>query len=368
MPLLVTMTALGFSGYAALMPVAPLWATHGGADSGGAGLVNAVLMAVTVLTQLTVPSALRRFGWVLVLAFGMIMLGLPTAGFFFSSDLTWVLVCSGLRGLGFGVITVTGSALTAELVSPFRRGEAIGIYGLAIAIPQVLLIPASPWIVEKIGFTVIFAIGLLPILGAVPAIKLGRRIENLPKPLEPPPYRKLVRPMVLLLAATLAGGVLITFMAQMIESATIVMVALLVMMVTTALVRWRIGFLADKFGAGVFVLPLVLMTVIGMSLIALAVRDYSNTSIPALIAGCVCVGAAYGGLQNLTLVLSFQAVEREHYGAASTTWNVGFDTGTGLGSLLIGWIATGSSFSAAVMVSAGLSALTIPLAINRPKN
>ena len=37
MPLLVLMTALGFSGFAALMPVAPLWAVHGGAGSVGAG-------------------------------------------------------------------------------------------------------------------------------------------------------------------------------------------------------------------------------------------------------------------------------------------------------------------------------------------
>ncbi len=367
MPLLVAMTALGFAGYAALMPIAPLWATRGGADEGGSGMVNAVLMLVTVLTQLAVPSALRRFGWVPVLTFGMIMLGLPTVGFFFSSELTWILIFSGLRGLGFGVITVTGSALTAELVDPMRRGEAIGMYGLAIAVPQVLLISAGPWIVEQAGFNVIFAIGLLPILGVIPAVKLGRRVDHVPRPLSPPPYGKLVRPMMLLLAVTLAGGVLITFMAQMVSDAGLVTVVMLIMMLTTALVRWRIGGIADRLGARKFVLPLVLFSVLGMVLIAFAVQDEVSTNVPALIAGSILVGAAYGGLQNLTLILSFQAVNREHYGAASTVWNVGFDTGTGLGSLLIGWIATGSSFSVGVLVSAGLSALTIPLAISRKK-
>ena len=74
MPLLLTMTALGFSGYAALLAVAPLWAVHGGADAVGAGLVNGVLMLFTVLTQLFVPRALRRFFWAPVLVTGMLLL------------------------------------------------------------------------------------------------------------------------------------------------------------------------------------------------------------------------------------------------------------------------------------------------------
>src|SRR5699024_6794238 len=102
------MTVLGFSGYAALLPVAPLWAVDGGAGAGASGLVNGVLMLFTVLTQLLVPAALRRLGWAPVLVAGMLLLGLPAAAFPLSSDLTPVLVISALRGLGFGVLTVTG--------------------------------------------------------------------------------------------------------------------------------------------------------------------------------------------------------------------------------------------------------------------
>lgn len=368
MPLLVAMTAFGFTGYAALMPVAPLWAAHGGADAGGVGLVNGVLMLATVLTQLMVPAALRRLGWVPVLVGGVTFLGLPTAGFFFSDDLLSILFFSALRGIGFGIITVTGSALTAELVPVMRRGEAIGMYGLAVALPQIVFVSAGAWIVDQFAFEVIFAVGLLPILGVFPAWKLGQRVERVPKPLDPPPYRALVRPMILLLAVTLAGGVLITFMAQMVASSGLVTVALLVMLVTTAFVRWRVGMTADRVGPGKLVLPLVMSTVIGLVLISFAVRDPIDTSVPLLIIGSFFVGAAYGGLQNLTLLLSFGAVDRQHYGAASTTWNVGFDMGTGTGSILIGWIATGSDFSTGLLVAAGISALTIPLALRSRKS
>src|SRR5699024_604085 len=107
---------------------------------------------------------------------------------------------------------------------------------------------------------------------------------------------------------------------------------------------------------------------IGLVLISFAVRDPIDTSVPLLIIGSLFVGAAYGGLQNLTLLLSFGAVDRQHYGAASTTWNVGFDMGTGTGSILIGWIATGSDFSTGLLVAAGISALTIPLALRSRKS
>ena len=367
MPLLALLTVLGFSGFAALLPVAPMWAVHGGADEFGAGLVNGVLLGVTIATQFAVPGLLRRFGWPAVLVAGTLLLGLPSAGFALSSDLAPILLFSALRGLGFGVLTVTGSAIVAELVEPARRGAAIGWYGLAIAVPQVAFMPGGPWIVEQFGYLPIFVAGMVPVVAAVPALLLGRMLAGLPEPTERAPYPRLLRPMALLLAATLAGGALLTFMAQMVESAALAMAALLVLTVTAASTRWAAGSLADLFGAERFVWPLVLAVSAGMAMIGFAVRDAARTETALLLLGSLVVGVGYGALQNLTLVLTFAAVDRQHYGSASAVWNVGFDAGTALGSVLIGAIAAGASFGAALLVGAALSLLTLPLALRRPR-
>lgn len=367
MPLLVLMTGLGFSGYAALLPVAPLWAVHGGAGAQGAGAVNGVLMLFTVLTQLVVPRALRLLGWTPVLGAGMLLLGAPTALFALSDSLSLILLVSAVRGMGFGVLTVTGSALVAELVEPARRGQAIGVYGLAIAAPQILFVSGGPWAVEHLGYGVIFAIGLLPVIGAVPAMMLGRRVDHVPDPTEPPPYLSLLRPMALLLAVTLAGGALITFMAPMSDSALLSTLALLCMTAVAAVARWKAGGLADRHGARAFIWPLVLLTVVGMSVVAWAVRDPQATTAWALLLGATIVGVSYGGLQNLTLVVAFESVSRPHYGAASAVWNVGFDAGTGAGAVMIGLIAGGSSYSTAMLVGGAVSLLTVPLALARPR-
>ena len=77
------------------------------------------------------------------------------------------------------------------------------------------------------------------------------------------------------------------------------------------------------------------------------------------------VGLCYGGLQNLTLVISFAAVSRRHHNLASAVWNVGFDAGTALGSVAVGVIAGLTSFSTALLVAGAIAMATLPLAVRR---
>ena len=74
------------------------------------------------------------------------------------------------------------------------------------------------------------------------------------------------------------------------------------------------------------------------------------------------LGVAYGALQNLTLVLAFEAVPQRQVGVASAVWNVGFDAGTGLGSLALGAVAATAGFPAAMYAAALCCAAGLPLA------
>jgi predicted MFS family arabinose efflux permease len=110
------------------------------------------------------------------------------------------------------------------------------------------------------------------------------------------------------------------------------------------------------------------LTVIGMAGIAWAVRDPEATAAAAFLAAMAVVGISYGGLQNLTLVAAFRAVARRDYGVASAAWNVGFDAGKGLGAVLVGLVAAGTSFPVALLVGAGFSLATLPLALSRGRS
>ncbi|MFG3531742.1 MFS transporter [Streptomyces sp. NPDC047917] len=373
MPALLLLTATGFSGFAVLLPTAPLWAVRGGADAAGAGSVNAVLMLCTVFAQSLVPTAIRRLGWRTTLVCGMVLLGVPSLLHLLSAQLGVVLALAAVRGLGFGVLTVCGAGAVAELVEPARRGQAIGAYGLAIAGPQFILVSTAPWAAQSLGFGIVFAVGALPLLGVVPALRLARRLDARPAGPEDVPhqdtgrdrratYLPLLRPMLLLLGVTTAGGALITFAPQMSDDPTATLAGLLLLTGTAALARWRFGALADRYGTRPFRWPLVIVTAVGLTLTAWAVATEGTTDLVPLLAGTALVGVSYGGLQNLTLVDAFAAVDNRSSGIASAVWNVGFDAGTGVGALLVGYLATGTSFSVALMAMAALSLATLPLA------
>lgn len=381
MAALIGMTFLGFTSYSILLPVTPLWVIRGGASSTGSGLVNGILLLSTVITQLFVPSALRRLGWGPLLAVGMVLLGVPGILYATTDALGPVLALSLARGAGFGVLTVTGSAAVANLVSPARRGEAIGAYGLAIAVPQ-LLLPLGPWIAEHLGFLVNFAVATVSVIAIAPALRLSRIIHhtngNTGETDGAAPagrheatrrgYGHLARPMILLFAVTLAGGGVLTFTPQIVNSALVATGGLFVMQAMAMLTRWRAGGLADRHGPKPFIWPLTVCTIVGMGLLAWAVLDVADTQVWIFFAGMVMVGTAYGALQNLTLVDAFNVVPGGRHNLASAMWNVGFDLGTATGSVLVGAVTDRATSSLGLLAAGAISLVVLPAALARRRD
>jgi MFS family permease len=377
---LAVLALTGFSGYAVLLPSAPLWVVEGGSDPGGAGLVNFVLLASTVATQFAVPALIRRVGWATALSLGLVLLGAPSLAHGLSSDLAPVLLLSAVRGTGFGILTVAASAAAVLLVAPGRRGAAVGAYSLALSLPNVVLMPLGGWIAAAWGFWPVFVLGALPLLGVPAAVALGRHLPD--RSTADPAHQRRVAgtsagatvgggllravlpPTVVLLAVTLAGGAVITFAPQVVALGWLSAAGLLALGLTSAVVRWRVGTLADRFGPARLVWPFVLVATVGVGWIAWLVRQPLTPSqvVPWVLA-CAVTGIAYGGLQNLTMLRAFEAAGPGRIGAASAVWNAGFDAGTAVGALLVGWVATGAGFGPGFALAAGLCLLTLPVAL-----
>ncbi len=349
---LLVMTALAFAGFGLLLPLSPLWAVHGGADARGAGMVTATLMFVTVLTQLGVNRALETLGWARLLSLGLVLLGAPAPVQALSPQLWLVLLTSAVRGVGFGILTVCGATAVSLLVAPESRGRAVGAYGLVIAIPQLALTPAAPWLVESFGFPLVLTFGALPVAALPMMPHLGRRLmRSSPgaaaatdgRALET--LRRIWRPLLALLAATSAGGALLTFATQLAPTTETAVVSLACCTAAAALCRWQLGGLSDRWGTRLLVGPLLVVGSVGLVLVGGAGGQV------VLVVGALIVGVAYGGLQSVTLVQAFADGEGRNH-QVSVAWNVGFDLGTGLGSAVVGMIAVQSSFRTAFVTLA----------------
>ncbi|MCE4024389.1 MFS transporter [Microbacterium sp. Au-Mic1] len=379
MPALLAMTTFAFAGFAVMLPVAPMHMVALGGDELLAGLVNAVLMAATILTQLVVERMRSWMGWRVSLALACLLLGLPALGEILATTPGQVLALAAVRGIGFGIVTVSGSSAIGALFPPERRGRAIGAYGLAVAGAQLVLTPISPWIADQAGMPVALTVAGLPLVGVPFALAAGGAIARharaaaaggLPggagpaaDPRESPSEerRALVRlwpPILALTAVTCAGGAITTFTPQFVPDAALTVVALFLYTAAAAVARWAVGGPADRFGADRFVLPGLAIAALGLGAIAAAISGVAGPASPVvLIGGALLVGTAFGTMQNVTLVRAFEVAGEHAKGVASTAWNVAFDAGTGIGALAIGALAAGTSFTLSFLALTALCVL-----------
>ncbi len=323
-----------------------------------------MLLATTVLAQLAVPWALRTVGHGRTMALGLVLMA-SGAALVVSDALAWILACSIVRGVGFGILTVTGSAVVGHLAPPQLRGRMVGVYGLAVAIPNLVLLPAGVPAVDLLGFTPVLLLAALPVLGIPSALALGRLVRPAPAAASPEPpgspepagrrgglLAAVGPPTAVLLAATMAGGALLTFLPQVTTSGTAGL-ALLLMGTAAAGSRFGAGHLADagEQGGSQWLAPLLLVTAAGTTACAWGARDDVTAGTAWLLVGAVLCGTGYGALQNLTLVSAFQRSGAGRVDETSTVWNVGFDGGTALGSVLVGVVASAWSFPAGFAVA-----------------
>jgi predicted MFS family arabinose efflux permease len=358
------LTVLGFTGFAATLASLPWWAVRSGVPQATAGLVTTVMLGVTVATQSLVPAIERRLGAGPTLAIGLVALGAPSPLYLVSDDLLPMLVLSAVRGTGFAVLTVVGSTLTAVLAPAGRHGESVGLYGLAVAVPNLAVVPGAVALAQNVGFWPVAVLATLPVLAAPLALAIRAPQQPEVDP-EAGGQRGAVlaalTPSLVLLAVTLAGGGVMTFVPIERPDGLMATAALLVFGLTAALGRWRAGRLADRTGTRLLLPLTVGVGVVGLVVLAVGLGRGADA---LLLVGSAVFGTAYGAVQNLTLVIAFARAGRHGTSTASAVWNACFDSGTGAGAIVVGALAaTGMGVPGALGACAALIAATLPIGL-----
>jgi predicted MFS family arabinose efflux permease len=362
MQALAGVTTLGFASFCLTLASLPVYAVRGGAEESTAGIVTAVFLGVTIAVQSAIPALTARFGVGAVLVAGLLALGLPAPLHVVDDGLGWLSALSVLRGAGFAVLTVLGATLTAQAAPPARRGEAIGIYGLAIALPNLVAVPAGVALVLDGHVGWLFWLAATPVLGVLLVPRLLRSVAPQPPPGPSGSGRAAARaalpPSAVLFVVTLAGGGLITFLPIERPDGVLATAALLLFGVTTAVSRWRAGLLADRLGSRML-LPLSLVFT-SAGLVACAAGLVAGDA--WVLAGATVFGAGYGATQNLTLLTAFARAGEGGTTAASAMWNASFDGGTAVGALVLGMLAGSIGLPWSYVLVAALLAAAVPLA------
>jgi predicted MFS family arabinose efflux permease len=362
MQALIGVTVLGFASFCLTLASLPVYAVAGGASVSTAGVVTTVFLVATIAVQMTVPALSSRFGIGPVLVGGLVAMGIPSPLYVLDDSVAWISGLSAVRGAGFAVLTVLGATLAARVAPPDRRGESVGLYGLGIAIPNLLGIPAGAALVLDGHVGWLSWLAASPLLGLVfvPALVRSVAPEAGPGPAgaRRAAARAALAPSGVLFAVTMAGGGVVTFLPIERPDGVLTTVALLVFGMTAAVTRWRSGALADRLGSS-GLLPLALV-VAAAGLVVTAVGLDAGAA--WVVIGAGVFGAGFGAVQNLTLVAAFARAGEAGTTTASAMWNAAFDAGTAVGALALGFLAAGIGLDWTYVVVAALLAAAVPLA------
>ncbi|MFI7701349.1 MFS transporter [Nonomuraea sp. NPDC049480] len=342
-----------------LLPIVPLYTASGGSGEMGAGLSTGVTMLATVLMELVMPALLGRYGYRAGMTLGVLLLGVPSVLLVLSSALPMVLATSLARGAGLAIVVVAGPAMVAELAPAERRGEALGVYGVAVGIPAILGLPIGLWLVPLIGYGPVFLAGtglaLLALIGIPWLPAEAAPVEQHGGVLHALRHAGLARPVTVFATVTLAAGVLLTFLPLAVPTGSpgTAATALLAHSCAMPLARWAAGRYGDRHGQSVLLVPAVLAAVAGMAALVWLGNPY------AVIVGAALFGAGFGAAQNVTLALMFARSSPSDFGRVSALWNLAYDGGMGIGAAGFGLVAGPAGYPAGFALVGAVLALAL---------
>lgn len=348
-----------------LLAVVPLYATAAGAGRVGAGLTTGALMLATVAAELATPALLARFGYRVVLAAGLVLLGAPALALTEPAGLGIILAVCVVRGIGLAILVVAGSSLVASLVPSARRSEGFGLLGLVAGVPAVVALPAGVWLAERVGYAPVFvggAVAALACLIVMPA--LPGRMAEVGSPvglLEGLRMPGLLRPSLIFLLTAMGTGIVVTFLPLATRgSGRLAALALLANTVAAMAARWSAGRFGSRHGQAGLLTGGTVIGGIGVATLALLAS-------PAAVAtGAVLLGIGFGVAQNAVLTLLFDRVTAAGYDMASAMYNLAYDAGMGLGAAGFGAVAVRIGYPAAFLLTgAVMLAALVPAWRNR---
>jgi hypothetical protein len=377
--------AAAFGAWSILLPVVPLAVIDSGGSATLAGGSTGIFMAFTVATQIMSPWLLRRWGYRRVMALSAFTLGVPAFGHLLGTDAWIVLLFSAMRGVGFGALTVSESALIAEL-SPVRLlGKATGMIGVFTGLGQMIFLPLGLFMADSLGYpSTYITAGLIGFLGfamclRIPKIKVTLAEDNDEEVniIRVPTWKLVLVPALALTTFSMSYGAISSFLSPAMQEldaakgASLAGVMLSIVGGAAMIFRYFAGVVADRTGApGSLYIPSQIMAIVGVGTISLTL--FMESSIWWLVLGAVLFGGAFGIAQNEALLSMFDRLPRERVSEASAIWNIFYDSGTGLGSTLLGAMVAGYGYDGAfgagvAILIAGLLLTTADFILGRTR-
>ncbi|RDY66652.1 MFS transporter [Halobacillus sp. SY10] len=319
-----------------------------GVAEGEAGLIITVFLLAAILIRPLSGQWVESFGRKPVVVTALsIFLGSSFLYLWFDA-FSALLIVRFIQGIGFGMGTTALGAIAADVVPDQRKGEGLGYFAMSMNFAMVIGPFLGLTLIQNAGFTVMFyvcvSLAVMALLTGL-VIRVDPLAEPAKKSLVPSMHNLLEKPVI---PIALTGAVMALAYAGVLSFVSVyanqlglaeaasyffVVYALVLLVSRPFTGRWF-----DQYGENVIVIPSILIFGAGMMILS-----FANTAFVLLLAGGL-IGLGWGTLVPSMQTIALKKVP-ERAGSATATFFTIFDIGIGVGSYVVGAIATGIGFS-----------------------
>jgi len=323
-----------------------------------------------VVTRFITAALMRRISRGALLYTGLTISGVVTVIYLTADNAGSLLAMRVAYGVGFGMASTIIPTLVSQIIPGNRMGEGIGYFGLSTSLAMSIGPVIGMNIMNSYGFTPLTIMGAAVVILAVPILLLTRSVPRDGKK-QPqsqsklqsqsqqsqvarlPFNRKLFLPALLnvMLAVTYSG--LLSFIALFGEAVHLGQVGLFFLFnaITIIIIRPISGRIFDSKGHAAVLIPAAICVTASMVVLSF------TTVMPMLILSALLYGLGFGAIQPTIQAWMLRSGTPEQHGMANSMFYNSTDVGVAVGSIILGAIASGSSYAVMYRYSAGFMVL-----------
>jgi MFS family permease len=298
-----------------------------------------------------------------ILRLGAVLFSVASLGYAWTWSAASLFAVRVVHGTGMGLFPTAGAVVAADLTPAARRGEAMGLFGLA---PNLALAlgPALGEVIEaRAGFTALCLISLgLAILGTGLTLGLpetGRATPRPPLRLQNLLVREALHPAAITCLLFVHYGALMGFLPLLARARGADSPGLFFTLMAVALlsVRTKAGQLSDRFGRPAVVAPALVVVAASLAVVAWARAPW------AIYGAGLLFGLGFGAAQPALMAWVTDRVPPGDHGRALATFYTAWELGIGGGQLLFGALLPIGGFEVLFAAAAGLALFGSALAL-----
>lgn len=361
-----------FGAFYLFLPVVPLFV------EGLGGMATEIGLAIGIFTFLSVVARPHsgklgdRYGLRRFMLLGAALFAAFFLGYLWVEDLTTLYVLRVLHGIAHGIFLAAIFAYVGSLAPPNRRGEVMGVFGVANVVSMAIFPAVGTYMVRYFGgFDELFVAAALMDCVAFLAVltveekRLGAKTASSVRLKDVICLRPVWVSFVTFVLAATAYGSVITFLPVYAVERGIVDFGqfFIVYAVFTMISRLAAGKLSDKFGRYAVIVPFIGMLALSMAVLTLM------DSMEMLWLCAALFGFGFGAFMpalNAYIIDETSLAERS---SALAIFSSAMDVGITTGAVVLGIISEVTGYSAMYGISAALAlgGMVLFALMGRPK-